>query len=147
MGKSYRATFDHGAVAERLSRKKRGSLPAVDYRDGYEAGYSDGRERYLYNNLKQRMYFPVMQDGLINKYRIPPNYLERCIMIDMPKRRPGRTEETVEDLEFFDLLEEVGDGFRKPRLEWVSQISREDTRERRAQVKANWYPHARPSVD
>lgn len=128
------------------------AFPAVLYEESQEAlkdsssigyrllnTYRMGAKRIIHesgdSNLKQRLFFPVMQDGLINKYRIPPNYLERCIIIDMPKRRPTISSEAVDELEYFDLLQEIGDSFRKPRLEWANRITIDDIRQSRQTVK------------
>lgn len=101
--------------------------------------YRMGAKRIIYGdggkNLLQRMYWPVMQDGLTNKYRIPTNYYERCIVIDMPKRKPERKDEEVEDFEFNDLLEKIGDSYRTPRIEWASKITKGDLKECQPIVK------------
>jgi hypothetical protein len=45
-------------------------------------------------------------NGLTTKYDMDPNFLERCIQTKLRKRLPS---ESVEDFDFVDLLEEIGD--------------------------------------
>jgi hypothetical protein len=82
--------------------------------------------------VQQRMFYPVMVDGLINKYPIPQDFLQRCIQIQMIKRKAS---ELVEDFEQTDLEEEIGDSFRNPRMEWASKVTREDIKAIRLPVK------------
>jgi hypothetical protein len=59
-------------------------------------------------------------NGLINKYEIPGNFLERCIQIKLPKKLLS---ESVDDWVFSDILEELGSSLRIPLETGAKKIS------------------------
>jgi hypothetical protein len=81
--------------------------------------------------IVQDLFYPVIMNGLINKYHIPGNFLERCIQIKLPKKL---STEEIDDWVFSDMLEEIGDGYRTPRLEWSKQITKDDLKANRNHI-------------
>jgi Protein of unknown function (DUF3631) len=96
--------------------------------------YTKGLPRYIADDkaekgwTKQSLFYPVVMNGLINKYEIPGNFLERCIQIKLPKKLPT---EIIDDWVFSDMWEELGDSLRAPFEEWSVKISRDDIKETR----------------
>jgi hypothetical protein len=80
---------------------------------------------------RQMLFYPVIINGLINKYEIPGNFLERCIQIQLPKKLPS---EKVDDWVFSDILDDIGDDLRNPLISWAGEITREDIKKNRDHI-------------
>jgi hypothetical protein len=140
--KPHHVTFAGAGLLRKLNSetKENEPVPCVLYEEAQEIFSGNNLESPIYSLLstykrgpsrpividdkvfEQRMFYPVMMDGLINKYSIPPNFLERCVQVNMLKKKK---DELVEEFEQMDLEEEIGDELRKTRQKWSKAITRE----------------------
>jgi Protein of unknown function (DUF3631) len=96
--------------------------------------YIRGFPRTVYDDggwIKLDLFCPVIMNGLTTKYDMDPNFLERCIQTKLRKKLAS---EPVEDFDFIDLLEEIGETYRIPRVDWAKNFRKEDIKGNRQKI-------------
>jgi hypothetical protein len=96
--------------------------------------YIRGFPRTVYDEggwIELDLFCPVIMNGLTTKYDMDPNFLERCIQTKLRKRLLS---EPVEDFDFVDLLEEIGDEYRVPRADWARAFTKDRIKENRPKM-------------
>ena len=89
-------------------------------------------------SVDYELFCPVIMNGMTTKYDIPANFLERCIETQLFKILPN---EPVEDLDFSELMEDIGHSHREPRADWAANFSKQEIKDNRPTITEHLEKH------